>query len=136
MGICPPSKLNLPTQQIQAAHCPNIAHPVNDLAHRKMGTTIIKNQEFKPKFWQHLLKSKYKLNQGTPRICTTSVLSWNLSISKFTGQHQHTFKLMFMKFYIVYKPTMASRGWYICLKISKGKGIIYVRALKNWRLPP
>ena len=33
---------------------PKIAHPVNYLnAHRKMGTTIIKNQQFKPNFWQN-----------------------------------------------------------------------------------
>ena len=29
---------------------PKIAHPVNYLAHRKMGTTIIKNSQFRQKF--------------------------------------------------------------------------------------
>ena len=38
--VCPPSKFNLP-----------IAHPVKHLAHRKMGITIIKDRQFRPKFF-------------------------------------------------------------------------------------
>ena len=37
---------------------PKIAYPVNYLAQRKMGTTIIKDQQFKPKFLQKLIKTE------------------------------------------------------------------------------
>ena len=95
-----------------------------------MGTTIIKNREFRkidnPKGKKKTLDH--------PRIGNTSVLFWNLSISKFVGQYQHTLKLPFMKSYIVYKSIMAIEK-VIYLKVSREKHIIWVRALKNWRLP-
>ena len=65
---------------------PKITHPVNYLAHRKMGTNFIKNRQFRPKlfFYQNWPTTKGKLHSSTPRIGVDRqyliVLSWNLSI--------------------------------------------------------
>ena len=112
---------------------PKIAHPVNYLAHRKMGTTFIRNRQFRPKFLQNWLTPKGKPHSSTPRIGVNRqyliVLSWNLSISKFVGQYQHTLTLLFMKSYI---DDDTER---VISQIFREKHIICVRPLKNWRLP-
>ena len=47
---------------------PKIAHQVNYLAHRKMGTMIIKNRQFRSKFLQKWLTPKGKSHSSTPKI--------------------------------------------------------------------
>ena len=66
-----------------------IAHPVNYLARKKWTLKLLQISNLNLNF-EKLTKSKEKTHHGTPRIGNTSVLAWNLSISKFAAQYQHT----------------------------------------------
>ena len=93
---------HLPTQWIDfpknsSCQLPKIAYPVNYLAHWKMGTTMINNQQFKPKFWQNWIKAKEKPqrhSQNRQKLCVvlkyfTLWVRWKISTHLKTPVHEN-----------------------------------------------
>ena len=88
LNICQPSSTILFAHPVNLkCPLPKIANSVNYFGQRKFSTTIIKiRQDF---FFFFKIDQPERRNP-TPRIGDFSVLYWNLIISKFVGQYQHT----------------------------------------------
>ena len=84
---------------------PKIAHPVNDLAHRKIGTTIIKNRQFRPKSLQNWLTPKGKHHSSTPEkalIGNTFIVCPEICSVSVVGQYQSS----------SWNPTLCISWWW------------------------